>query len=85
MPQLVFPAKWSQIWVGSASDWMKQIFNQSEEKYPNLGSDRSSGCGISALITQTSFDAEIIVVRWRNKITQLFTQAATGISPIKSQ
>ena len=85
MSQLVFPVNWSQIWVRSASDWMKQIFNQSEEKYPNLGSDTSSGCGISTLITQTSFDMEIIVVRWHNKITQLFTQAATGISAVKSQ
>ena len=61
------------------------MFNQSEEKYLSLGTDTSLGCGISVLITQTSFDVEIIVVRWRNKITQLFTQAATGISGIKSQ
>ena len=43
---------------GSASDWMKQIFNQSEAcqmHYPDLGDDTSSVWNFCARSSDTSF------------------------------
>ena len=57
--------------LGTAFDWMKQIFNQSEV-LPKRVVMRSQQ-GISALITQTSFYGETISkLRKREKMLLLF-------------